>query len=474
MENVIKNGNSLKERLQLLAGQIDKQNPGYKVLDALLSSESFNSEIGDYFYKSDILDAVTGENINFFMQLVTGNADVKWFWMIEESYHGNGLAFDKYCDVFKKYYDMGITADMAYEKYRNCSSVSEMDAGLPAFKKEVAENKDKEAGRMPSGQRQEEEAGVKGITYASEISPQQFQKILEEINKAIKDFGPDSSFIAGLQEQNRAMAQCVSEMRLDMKDLYAEVIQYKKESIDIKMKSELKKHILQDAELRFKIEEKKNIQLLESVERLNSINSRLRDEITDKEKKNSQLKEKYLEAEEKNKKLSAQLEGLKKQQEKDRIDRKKLMDAQKDRKEVPVVPAVPKPDEQPNAGKTYAANTEINDEGAFCGRGITGHSGGSMIPIVNGIESIREKSSIFARLFSRHHEKAFMKKSLPEQEGSIFVKMMELKFDKDKVSLVKRMIHGDAKISAVELYKLVSKNPSIEELNLYCNSATVI
>lgn len=65
MENVIKNGNSLKERLQLLAGQMDKQNPGYKVLDALLSSESFNSEIGDYFYKSDILDAVTGENINF-------------------------------------------------------------------------------------------------------------------------------------------------------------------------------------------------------------------------------------------------------------------------------------------------------------------------------------------------------------------------------------------------------------------------
>ncbi|MCI8379852.1 MAG: hypothetical protein HFH72_15325 [Lachnospiraceae bacterium] len=446
MENVITNGNSLKERLQLLAGQMDKQNPGYKVLDALLSSESFNSEIGDYFYKSDILDVVTGENINFFMQLVAGNADVKWFWMIEESYHGNGLAFDKYCDVFKKYYDMGITADMAYEKYQNCSSVSEMDAGLPAFKKEAAEDRDKEAGRMPSGQRQEEEAGTEGVTYASDISPQQFQKILEEINEAIKDFGPDSSFIAGLQEQNRAMAQCVSEMRLAMKDLYAEVIQYKKESIDIKMKSELKKHILQDAELRFKIEEKKN----------------------------SQLKEKYLEAEEKNKKLSAQLEALKKQQEKDRIDRKKLMDAQKDRKEVPAVPAVPKPDEQPNAGKMYAANTEINDEGAFCGRGITGHSGGSMIPIVNGIESIREKSSIFARLFSRHHEKAFMKKSLSEQEGSIFVKMMELKFDKDKVSLVKRMIHGDAKISAVELYKLVSKNPSIEELNLYCNSATVI
>lgn len=477
MEKINGSESPLKERLQLLAGQTDKQTPKYKVLDALLSSKSFNDEIGDYFYKSDILDTVTEANLIFFMQLVVENADVKWFWMIEESYHGNGLAFGRYCDLFKKYYDEGIQADKAYEKYQNCSSVSEMDAGFAILRNEKADEGRAGLAKMPSEPEQEERTEPESTPPELKSNLQQLPlDVLEEFGKMIKDFDSYRKFIDNLQEQNRAMTQCISEMRLDMKNLYAEVIQYKKESLEIEMKTKLEEHTLKDTELRLVIEEKKNKQLLESVERWHSINSRLRDENADKTKKYNGMRVKYLELETKNKKLLVQIEELKKQQEKGRMDVKSPTTPQEVKIEAPEVSVMPKPDKQPDIKKLDedSGRTEINDEGTSYDKQTTDYSGDSMIPIVNGIACIKEKSSIFARLFSKYHEKKFMKKSLSEQEGSIFVKMMELKFDKDKVSLVKRMIHGDAKISAVELYKLVCKNPSVEELNLFCNSASVV
>lgn len=463
MEKRTGGASPLKERLQLLAGQIDKQDPKYKVLDTLLSSQYFNNEIGDYFYKSDILDAVTETNFKFFMQLVIENAEVKWFWIIEESYHGNGLAFCKYCETFKKYYNEGIQAGKTYEKYQNCSSVSEMDAGLAALKNDKVGEGEDELERIHSEPEQEGILELEGVPTESESNHQQLLlDVLEEINCTNKNLESYNDFIGNLQEQNSAMTQSISEMRLDMKNLYKEVIQYQKQSLDIMMKSKLEKHTLKDIELKLEIEEKKNKQLLKNIEKLYSINCRLRNENTDKEKKYSTLKAKYSELEIQNQNLLVQKSDL---------DEKRLSSLQKDKKKAVDVSIMSKPDEQPNVKKSNVENSRVekNDEEISYIKEFADYSGDNMIPIVNGIDGIREKSNMLARLFSRHHEKAFLKKSLSDQEGSIFVKMMELKFDKDKVSLVKRMIHGDAKISVVELYKLVSKNPSIEELNLFCS-----
>lgn len=454
MEKSDKSDNFIKDRLQLLAEQ-KKGNIGYKVLDLLLASVPFHKEIGEFFYKSDILDAVTNENLQFFMDLVAANADVKWFWLIEESYHGNGLAFEKYCAVFKKYYYADIGVDIVSEKYRSCSSVGEMDTALAVFLTgKAGDEKGKQKG-SPSVM--EEEAKKENVPKKSgEL--QIFLNALEEFRDVKGTFKSQSDFITQLQEENKALTQCISDMRLDIKALYSEVIQYKKKSLAVIMQTKTGEHSIKECELKLRVERKKSEQLLARIRQAESINSHLRDNNTNKERKCQELLQE-------NGRLLKKISELEKKNQEENSSNKAAEGPKESRKEAPQDAVILKADVKAEAAEPKNSEAEMK---------FAEYAEGNIVPITDEIASIREKGSLFARLFSRYHEKAFMKKSLTDQEGIIFVKMLELQFDKDKVLFVKKMMRGDEKISLIELYKLISKNPSVEELNRFYNSVSAV
>ena len=96
-----------------------------------------------------------------------------------------------------------------------------------------------------------------------------------------------------------------------------------------------------------------------------------------------------------------------------------------------------------------------------------------LIQIKDNLSEIKEHSAIFSKVFAGFYEKQFRKKPVSEQENLLFIKMMKLHFDKQKVLLVKKIMQENLSFSRYDLYKFISLNPEIEELEAYCNACAV-
>ena len=67
----------------------------------------------------------------------------------------------------------------------------------------------------------------------------------------------------------------------------------------------------------------------------------------------------------------------------------------------------------------------------------------------------------------KHSEKYFNKRPRQEQENRIFIKMMDMAFSKDKMQLIK--INLNETVSCVELYRLISRDPSEDDSREFFN-----
>lgn len=95
-----------------------------------------------------------------------------------------------------------------------------------------------------------------------------------------------------------------------------------------------------------------------------------------------------------------------------------------------------------------------------------------IIPIPDNYESFVKRNRLFFKVFANHFAKKFNKKPLQEQENLLFIKMMELRFDKAMVREVKEALRRNGGFPRLDIYKFISKNPSGEELTSFCNSIT--
>lgn len=95
-----------------------------------------------------------------------------------------------------------------------------------------------------------------------------------------------------------------------------------------------------------------------------------------------------------------------------------------------------------------------------------------LIPISGNYEDFKAKSSFFAKIFAAYYAKKFAKKPLQEQENLLFIKMMELKFDKSMVRQVKDVLSRNVEFSRLDMYNFISSGPTGAELTEYCNSIT--
>ena len=82
-------------------------------------------------------------------------------------------------------------------------------------------------------------------------------------------------------------------------------------------------------------------------------------------------------------------------------------------------------------------------------------------------------SNLFTKIFTKHQQKKFEKKTVSEQESLIFVKMMENNFSKDMVQTVKNAMKSNAYLSRFEIYDLISNKATEEEISSYCGGVAV-
>lgn len=94
-----------------------------------------------------------------------------------------------------------------------------------------------------------------------------------------------------------------------------------------------------------------------------------------------------------------------------------------------------------------------------------------IIEIKDGREEIVRHSNLFTKIFTKHQQKKFEKKTVSEQESLIFVKMMENNFSKDMVQTVKNAMKSNAYLSRFEIYELISNRATEQEISSYCGIA---
>lgn len=89
------------------------------------------------------------------------------------------------------------------------------------------------------------------------------------------------------------------------------------------------------------------------------------------------------------------------------------------------------------------------------------------IEIKSGKSNVEKKSNWFLDFFTNHSKKNFLKNSRQDQESYVFIKMMESGVSNDLVQKVKRELTQNENIPCYDLYKLVCKKASSEELDAF-------
>ncbi len=83
--------------------------------------------------------------------------------------------------------------------------------------------------------------------------------------------------------------------------------------------------------------------------------------------------------------------------------------------------------------------------------------------IINNYSEITEQASLFSKIMASHYEKAFEKQPDVNQITMIKAKMLEVNMEKEKLLLL-RTIMSAKKVPLLDIYKLVLKNPSMEDI----------
>lgn len=91
-----------------------------------------------------------------------------------------------------------------------------------------------------------------------------------------------------------------------------------------------------------------------------------------------------------------------------------------------------------------------------------------IISFKSGINEVKKKSNWFMNLLLQYSKKVFLKNSRQDQESLIYIKMMEMHYEMEKMQKVKKSLNE--KIPCFELYKLICKDPTLEELDKFFSS----
>jgi hypothetical protein len=95
-----------------------------------------------------------------------------------------------------------------------------------------------------------------------------------------------------------------------------------------------------------------------------------------------------------------------------------------------------------------------------------------VVPITSASNEIGRQSHIFANLISVFFDKGYSMKRQGEQDNLIFKKLMEHDYSQNTVRIVGDTLRKYTNIPRLDLYKLVSRNASDDELEQFCKSYT--
>ncbi|RKI38247.1 hypothetical protein D7V86_15185 [bacterium D16-51] len=451
----------LLSRMEFVGKQVQNdKSPAYRILSIFFESKPFNVSLARFIFESDFLNCVNEKNFLFITKLIENKASVLWFWIILSAFDERADEFDNFCEAFSKSFFSGINIDDLYTCYQSCMTVDEMNQRLLLLEKNMKENKDVEF----QGENVLTNLDCKKNDKMDALDQQAIMQQLKQKNKELTD--KNNIYMnenCVLRRQIEDLNGNLSNLHGNLETAYRKIMLYERELWEFKVKVEHIKKIPVKNNAIIKMVEGKNKQLLQKVESLECFNQTLQQRIEElgnrlevEQQEYRILQERYSDKESENAGLLNEIGELRK------IINQIENNQDNDLNDAVIAEISGLEDMKKSAGNAC----EEPDEKEIL------YNESDLEQISDGMENLMKKSSLFSQLFAKLYEKKFNKKPQMEQENIIFIKMMELKFAQEKVLIIKRMLKNNNQFSRLDLYKLIAKNPSEEELEEFCNAVS--
>lgn len=436
-----------RERFQLVAEEALADNREYvkEFIDALLSIDDIDQELLDYFYRSDFLNYMQPENLDFCMHLLNERASRDWFMLIHTVYEEDEKDTDKenrqdrdpgnFCKEFEVYYGLGIDIALLWEVYEACASVSDLREKMKPYIR-VSNEKDLKKPVLSYAEQNSEIALLRQRVSETEGENRALRDTLDETNERHRDE------LLSLNVEKQSMNEEIWTLRMEIQHLKdvgvnqnAPKLRYLENEVSqaeerISVLEEMKRSLIEEnQELEEDVKTEKNRANL-----MNEDMSRMSDELRAAYDHIAELEER--------------IEELQKNQKMERT-------AQEDGRKAGE-PEETSPYQEGDAGEEGGDPKEETDRI------------GGIIRIKDATAQIRKKCNVFARIFSKYQERMFEQKPESDQKNILFMKIMNLNMSTDTIKIIKKSINADG--SYLELYKMVTRHATDEEFEQYYQS----
>ena len=436
-------------RLQMIAERAQQHNKDYVaefLKNVFEMKNSVSKELLEYFYKSEFLDKVTESCMNNSILLLKDGAGVEWFMLIESAF---GLHDpEEYANTILASYKWEIPYDRVFDAMEETATYDQFAEKIVEINSEMKkETIDKSGDEQNEDHCPEDKTGNEENVNDKHLYEEQYCLIsqLQDQNNVLI---AENRYIKEKYEAAREELFDTQKDLWECKDKLSQIREeHRKGNMSVRLAGEQLKQV------------KDNLQLL------SKINDQLTKQNHDTEAKLDRLSEEIMARDE----HIGRLETDTREKDVNLIEQNKVIESQK-QKIKQIEEQLSYSSSQPlveREAKTLEAGEEAFDESQI---EMNPEEESELIPIMSHYEEVREKGSLFAKVFAGYYAKKFNKKPLPEQENLLFIKMMQLGFDKRQVQLVKGVLRRNGLFSRLDLYNFISQKPTYEELENYCSS----
>lgn len=397
-----------------------EQTESHAFIQYIEQTGKIDEELLDFLYHSDFLSQITENSLPFIKRLYEDDAQIEWFYLVQKIFEEVNDSVDAYVSLLEQCYSSGIELSII-EQALDCNGQSDIaffqEKMAPYLKKQEKED---------TNPQEESAILAEHFDRMSSLLQEAYERICENkklemtMKVQIASLERNNNFVNRLLERERKknadFFMRVQELE-EENDTLQENVAILKEQIEVDKKRESEQGMKAD---RVFSQETETVEIMKEADSGNELEAAWENALNDDEDDLNMPEE--VEEEEDYSSIS-------------------FVAVESDQKE-------DEPDE--------IVSSEIPDEPYVYS---------DVKNVSSGEEVIKRKSKwFFGHLFG-HSKKNFLKKSRKDQEGLIFIKMMELHFPIDKSKIVKEGLSdlGD-KVSCFELYRLICKNPSNDEL----------
>lgn len=462
----------LLERFERLADIIPKCMDGISenpFIHYIKESGKVRESLIDFMNQSDFLEQLTPELIRICKELFDIDADTEWYklllFVMEEREEAETVC-DNILSVAKKGIDCTQVRDVV-EKYM---SVSDIVKELAIFVSEECTDREKGNEDACDDGNDVEQNHSTELCDQQRIFISQLMKQIDDLNSENKELVAKVEAVAfqsefaenvikddsnGFAEKIEALEEKCETIELQLhnavksrQEIYERLIEQKKVTLGYQVQVEkLKKNAVsedmkekcKELEDEVKAISSQKQQLESEMQNLMSDQEMLQKKNEQQEKKINELQKELSQKDEEIGQLSMQMELLEEQA------------SEHSAKESVFIT-------DPKSELDVLEDEEIQEEDEFPET--------KKLSFESGIQAIKRKSNWFANLIAQHSKKSFLKNSRQDQENLIFIKMMEMHYPGDKVQKIKKALAAE-NIPCFELYKMICKDASIEELDMF-------